>query len=71
MTPTMHPQSRPPVKDFEGRGGEAEVDGLMNEPMRDGGVEMVLDRHVVIDVDFGLRHSVYTKRSGGNGRSAG
>ena len=49
VAPAMHPDPRAAVKDFERGGGEAHVDGLLNQPMRHG-VEVVLDIDVVIDV---------------------
>ena len=49
MTAAMHPDPRAALKDFDGRGREADVDGLVNEPMRHR-VEMALDVDVVVDV---------------------
>jgi hypothetical protein len=54
------------LKDFDGRGREAQIDGLVNEPMRHG-VQMALDVDVIVDVTRAWRHSVYTKRSVGSG----
>ena len=49
MTAAMHPDPRASLKDFDGRGRESKIDGLVNEPMRHG-VEMALDVDVIVDV---------------------
>ena len=49
MTAAMHSDPRAPLKHFHGRGREPEIDGLVNESIRDG-VQMALDIDVIVDV---------------------
>ena len=49
MTAAMDPDPRAAMKDFDGRGREAQIDGLVDEPMRHG-VQMALDVDVIVDV---------------------